>query len=262
MKTLKTQSRWIIDAVLFAGFICAVLLDLTGLAVHQWLGIAIGALALYHLFTHWSWVNAVTGRFFRRTSQNARLYYLIDVNLGLGFILILVTGLVMSTWLSLPLDHYTAWKNMHILATIAALLLLVVKIGLHRHWIVQVARRAFFPPRVVAPSRLPALPGSAPLSTGRRDFMKLMGVVGGAAFLALGHALYGMEGESQSETLASQQTANQNASSTTVSSEDSTSLYSVSPCSAVCPRGCSYPGHCRRYTDSNGNGRCDLGECA
>lgn len=29
---------------------------------------------------------------------------------------------------------------------------------------------------------------------------------------------------------------------------------------ARCPRGCSYPGHCRRYTDANSNGRCDLGE--
>jgi hypothetical protein len=28
-----------------------------------------------------------------------------------------------------------------------------------------------------------------------------------------------------------------------------------------CDRRCSYPGHCRKYTDSNGNGRCDLGEC-
>lgn len=28
----------------------------------------------------------------------------------------------------------------------------------------------------------------------------------------------------------------------------------------VCNRGCSYPGHCRRYTDQNGNGICDLTE--
>lgn len=28
----------------------------------------------------------------------------------------------------------------------------------------------------------------------------------------------------------------------------------------VCNRDCSYPGHCRRYTDQNNNGRCDLGE--
>jgi hypothetical protein len=28
----------------------------------------------------------------------------------------------------------------------------------------------------------------------------------------------------------------------------------------LCDRGCSYPGNCGRYTDSNGTGRCDLSE--
>ena len=28
----------------------------------------------------------------------------------------------------------------------------------------------------------------------------------------------------------------------------------------LCDRGCSYPGHCRRYQDNNGNGTCDLTE--
>ncbi|QRN84136.1 hypothetical protein JR338_05190 [Chloroflexota bacterium] len=34
-----------------------------------------------------------------------------------------------------------------------------------------------------------------------------------------------------------------------------------SNCTVQCARGCSYPSHCRRYTDANGNGLCDLGEC-
>lgn len=32
-------------------------------------------------------------------------------------------------------------------------------------------------------------------------------------------------------------------------------------CTVRCGRRCFYPGHCRRYRDTNGNGRCDLGEC-
>ncbi len=32
-------------------------------------------------------------------------------------------------------------------------------------------------------------------------------------------------------------------------------------CAVRCQRGCSYPGRCRKYTDANGNGRCDFGEC-
>jgi hypothetical protein len=28
----------------------------------------------------------------------------------------------------------------------------------------------------------------------------------------------------------------------------------------ICSRGCRYPGHCGRYTDTNGTGQCDLSE--
>ena len=38
----KTQTmHWIIDAALLFGFLLAFFLDLTGLAVHQWLGVAL-----------------------------------------------------------------------------------------------------------------------------------------------------------------------------------------------------------------------------
>jgi hypothetical protein len=33
-------------------------------------------------------------------------------------------------------------------------------------------------------------------------------------------------------------------------------------CQVICDQGCTYPGQCRRYTDQNGNGICDLTECA
>jgi hypothetical protein len=38
----------------------------------------------------------------------------------------------------------------------------------------------------------------------------------------------------------------------------------ASTCTYKCPfqRHCSFPGRCGRYRDSNGNGQCDLGECA
>ena len=77
----KHTSHWLIDAVLFAGLIAAFFLDLTGLELHQWIGISGGALALYHLLAHWQWVGAVTERFFGRTSNKARLYYLINAAL-------------------------------------------------------------------------------------------------------------------------------------------------------------------------------------
>ena len=41
----------------------------------------------------------------------------------------------------------------------------------------------------------------------------------------------------------------------------SSSSSTASTCRVRCNKRCSYPGHCRKYVDSNGNGKCDLGEC-
>ncbi len=256
MKTNKNQNKWLIDAGLFAGFMIMFWLDLTGVALHQWLGVAIGVLVVYHLVTHWKWVKTVTERFFKRTSQQARLFYLLDAGLGSGFALILATGLVISTWFSLSMDNYVAWKNVHILSSIAVLFLLVVKIGAHWRMIMQTARKTTFVYQEAAPKPRPAQSVQT-LSIGRRDFMKLMGVVGAASLLAAGRALDEIEAASSSEGSSAQLSSVQDSlSSTTLDSSSTTT-----PCSVRCPRGCGYPGHCQRYTDSNGNQRCDFGEC-
>jgi hypothetical protein len=121
------QKRWLVDAALLIGFLICFFLDLTGLALHQWLGIAAGALAAYHLLSHTNWVKAVTRRFFGKTSAQARLYYLIDALLLTGFAGMIGTGLVISTWLNLSLASYAAWHTVHFLSAILTLLVTVLK---------------------------------------------------------------------------------------------------------------------------------------
>ena len=255
MKLDKQKHNWLIDAALFGGFLGALWLDLTGVAAHQWLGLAVGALAIYHLVKHWSWVRAVTARFFgppRGASKQSRTFYAVDAGLAVGFVAITVTGVVISTWLDLTLASYAAWHTVHVAASVATLALLVAKIGLHWRWIVDVARRRVFP----APARQADLGKAAAVKAqmGRRDFVRLMAGVGAVALLTGAHAL-GSVGEGDAEASPAQVTdSTQNQVSTSPAS-------SASTCSVRCGRRCSYPGHCHRYTDSNGNGRCDLGEC-
>jgi len=101
MSTNQQKSNWILDALLFTGFVIAFVLDLTGLSLHQWLGVLIGLFAFYHLILHWDWVIAVGLRFWGKTSAQARLYYLLDGLLLFGLFLIIGSGLVVSTWFNL-----------------------------------------------------------------------------------------------------------------------------------------------------------------
>jgi hypothetical protein len=271
------KTNWHIDWILFALFLGSFLVDLTGLPLHEWLGAAAVILGMYHLLVHWSWVAAVTGRLLARTSLQARSYYLTDAGLLMGFLLTGASGLAISSWLDLPLPDFNAWSHLHLMASILTMLLVVLKIMLHWRWIVSAARRYVF-----APNGSPAHP--APLGAngvGRRDFLKLMGIVGTAAAVAVHGALDGAQGsalgvssssqvESDSQQPASASSPTQAAEPAAVSSDGSagsistaqpTAAAPAAQCVVRCPNGCSYPGRCRRYRDGNANARCDLGEC-
>ena len=255
MKTNKQKHHWLIDAALFMAFLLSFWLELTGVELHQWLGIAIGAVAGYHLFMHWNWVKAVTDRFFKQTSLRARLYYVVDAIVLIGLATIIVTGLVISTWFDLALTNYATWKSLHVIASIGTLAAVVIKLGLHWRWIVATARR-YILPQPPQPAPIPATNG-----LGRREFLRLMGGVSVFAAIAAGSAVDALQQTAATTAV----TGSASAQSQTMSQSTATTgtpSQSASSCTGQCNRRCSYPGHCRRYTDSNNNGRCDLGECA
>src|SRR5512136_1484820 len=155
MKTNKQKHNWLIDAALFIGFLLSFWLELTGVAWHQWLGLAIGAVAGYHLLTHWTWVKSVTDRFFKQTSHQARLYYVIDAMVLIGLATIIVTGLVISTWFDLALANYSTWKTIHVITSLGTLAAVVIKLGVHWRWIIATARRYIFKPAAKARQQQP-----------------------------------------------------------------------------------------------------------
>jgi hypothetical protein len=259
VKTSKPKWNWMIDAALLAGFLATFFLDLTGLVVHQWLGVAVGLLAGYHFVSHWKWVKSVTRRFVGQTSRQARIYYVIDAGLLLGCAVILVTGGVISSWLALPLENYAAWSNIHVAASIVTLLIVVVKIGLHWRWVVKTVQQFFSIPDAPATAALPMQPVTASARMDRRSFLMLMGAVSLPAVLALSRALDGGLAALAVATSQEQVTVYSSPQSTT--QQTSSANASSTACTIRCNKGCSYPGRCRRYVDANENKRCDLGEC-
>jgi len=284
------KKRWFLDATLFIGFLGCFFPDATGVVLHQVLGIAAGLAAGTHLLTHWSWVCSVTQRFFGKTSSRARLYFTIDALVMAGFFTILATGLVISTWVNLSLTNYAAWQTVHIAASISTLVLLVLKIGLHARWIAATARKVFAPRVVQTQEPIPAL---ATTGMTRRDFLKVMGAAGAVSMIALSSSAKGLlnalgefedAGSSTpaasnittaapststpagvvSNTPAPLSSSSASTGSSTITLQSGNSAASInnsSTCIVRCNRGCSYPGKCRRYVDSNGNGLCDNGEC-
>jgi hypothetical protein len=268
MKTGRQKWKWVTALVLWVGFLLSFFLDLTGLALHQWLGVAGGLLAGYHLVLHWDWVKSVARRWFGRTSRQARIYFLVDAGLMLGLALIVATGVVISSWLSLALENYSAWRNAHVAASIVTLLLVVGKIGLHWRMIVNAIRQ--LAPVAPTPARpdLAWQPATAPARMDRRSFLKLMGAASIPAVLAIGRVLESAPGAQAEAASQAQATPVAQSVSTpaampaaTATTTQSSTAASTSSCTVRCNKRCSYPGNCRRYVDTNKNNRCDLGEC-
>jgi hypothetical protein len=294
----KINSRLLIDISLFAIFVATFFLDQTGLNLHQWLGVVAGATAIYHLATHWKWIRLVVGNFMHKASSKTRLYSLVDGALLLGFFACIVTGLVMSTWLNLTGIDYPVWRVIHLDVSIATAGVTLLKIGLHWRWIVSTLRGRPQPKPVLRPVsvgqvmdrrgflRLMGVTGVVTVVAISRAFQGLgiesVAQASSGDSLAQGNnaksLLQLVQPTATSQTISvvsstevaqptqavEQATSDQQAATAT---EQPTATPIQDPatdvvaCSVRCPNHCSFPGSCRRYTDANRNGRCDLGEC-
>lgn len=288
MQNVNSTHKWWVDALVFSGFLILFSLDLTGVSLHQWLGVGVCVLAVYHLLIHWPWVKSVAARFTSKTSSQARQYFLLDLLLGIGFLTMLVTGLVISTWFNLSLDNFYAWKNVHVIASIGSLSVLLIKIGLHWRWIASTTRKVFAR-RASAPVAVASRVNASEKVLDRREFIKIMAPATLLTAVAVSGAVKAIQTGSL-ETLATgyvqaasgvtdqsvQQVSTQVSSTSTAEATSAVTTQptqaavqatstpqAVTACSYSCRKGnhCSYPGRCHDYRDSNGNGLCDLGEC-
>ena len=287
------KNNWLIDIAIMTGFLLSFFLNVTGLSWHQWLGVGVTVLILVHLYLHWDWVIAVVKRIFSKKCRRARLYLLLNAVIMLGAVVILETGLAISTWLNLDFYNFSAWVDIHIYSALITLGLVVLKVGLHWRWIVTTAGKILTRKpgiQLQQPLRPVPVPVSVPAltrSVNRRQFLVLMGVVGTASVVAASNVLSRVKAvesaalESSSTLLTSPAQAEvelaqaQEISSTAADGAAIQTSATATPvpqvaynnpnqsntCQVRCPKSCSYPGQCRRYIDTNQNRKCDLDEC-
>ncbi len=269
----KNRYKWILNVLLAAGFLFTYLLDFTGLVFHQWLGLAVGAVALLHLVNHWAWVKAITARFFDTANNRSRLYYVLDAVVGAGMLLIVFSGVLISTWLGVMGTAFDILRTLHILISIVTLAALILKLVLHWKCIATETRKWVSKAPVVS-SGIPVAQCAGAVS--RRDALKVIGAVSLAGGVAMVKALSSLRAADDlvlaatlpQELPAPAVTTKPSAQSAAMPTQAAPTALptqianqQVANCVVRCSRSCSYPGSCRRYTDANKNGRCDLGEC-
>jgi hypothetical protein len=271
-KTMNQKKKnWIVDLVCFVGFLLSLKPSITGFSIHEWLGIAVCGVLIVHLLMHWRWTANVTKNF-GKVKFNVQFNYVVDVMLGLGFALILATGLIISNLLSLAIsyDFFTIVRVVHVFSSYATFALVMVKLAKHFEWIAKVTASMFGISTVKKQSPNLAISTNeavkteitkknVPVNPARREAMRMF-LIGGAGVALAGKWTvdWGSEYLVAAEGVETVSSTSVIATATSVMAVLDPLLANVSQCHKGLQ--CVYPGSCHDYQDINGNNICDHGE--
>lgn len=138
--------KLLLDIVLTVAFMLAMEPRFTGLALHEWLSLALWVAITIHLLINWRWIVRTTTHFFKPMKGRIRLYYLLDIALFISFSVMNVSGLIISRVfdtairLGLSPDAALFWRSAHFVSADVSLLIIALHIALHWQWIVAMLK--------------------------------------------------------------------------------------------------------------------------
>ncbi|MHB1318483.1 MAG: DUF4405 domain-containing protein [Anaerolineae bacterium] len=143
-KSSATARNLTLDIALTVGFLASLKPFLTGIALHELLGLAVGTALVAHALLHRKWISAITCRLGCRMPLRTRVCYLLDALLMVAFGTLTVTGVLISQAVlpALGLSGLPSLTlaTLHNIAAWSALGALTIKFALHAGWIVSAVR--------------------------------------------------------------------------------------------------------------------------
>ena len=146
----QTKTKLVIDVIIFTVFLIAMEPRSSGLAIHEWLTTAALTTLVVHVLLSWDWILQTTRRFLGKTSNQARINYILNWLLFIDGTVIMLSGFMISEsllpTLGIRLPRNFAWRSVHDLSANLFLLLLGLHTALHWGWIVDAFKRYVFLP--------------------------------------------------------------------------------------------------------------------
>jgi len=151
VKVNINKTKLLVDAGALASFLIATAPRFSGLTIHEWLSLGLAVVNITHLLLNWSWITNITRRLFSKTlAWKQRIGYVLNVLLFIDFVVIMVTGVVLSEvalpQLGIQLPRAMAWRGIHGLASDVGVIILGLHLGLHWQWLVGTISRYVIKP--------------------------------------------------------------------------------------------------------------------
>lgn len=149
-KPNRSRRLFWVDVSMFALFLLVINVPMTGLTIHEWLGILIGGVMVAHLIQHADWVASMFQRVLAATSLQNRVNYLMMIGLFIGFASIIISGLLISQ-VALPFVGYTPtggpfWLWLHLSSVGWVVALVAIHVAMNWKWIASTTERLVFAP--------------------------------------------------------------------------------------------------------------------
>lgn len=128
------KKKLILDILMTIVFLTLLNINLTDVAIHEWLGLGILVLFILHKVLNIKWITSVTKNFFSsKTKAKTRVGYIVDLLLFFIVAFIVLSGIFISQTIlmEITVDNIFLWSTLHHLSAYSALALIGVHIGLH-----------------------------------------------------------------------------------------------------------------------------------
>jgi len=148
----QTKTKLWLDILIFIAFLVTMDPHSSGIAIHEWLSLAMIATLTIHLLLSWDWIVEISTRFLGKVGSQNRINYVLNWLLFIDGTMIMISGIMISE-VALPimgiqLPAGFAWRRLHDMSANIGLILLGLHTALHWSWIVNAFNKYLIQPIV------------------------------------------------------------------------------------------------------------------
>lgn len=143
-KNGNNRRKHILDIAMSVVFALLMVISVTGLAWHEWLGLVFAGMFTLHLVWNAGWIRSVTRNFANpKVKGRTRLLYVMNAALLASMLLCTVSGIFIShvVFSTLNVGGYAVWSTIHSITAYGSLALMVVHLVMHAGLIANGIRR-------------------------------------------------------------------------------------------------------------------------
>jgi hypothetical protein len=147
---MKTRTNLLLDSLLLTTYVAAANPRMTGVAAHEWLGLAFAVLGVAHLALHAGWTARIASRIFSRLATMSRVQLVVAALAGIAAVTVTVSGFAISRTVAVAVGlgalSTPAWRIAHSASAAALVLLALLHLALNRRWIARALRLHVYSP--------------------------------------------------------------------------------------------------------------------